>query len=185
MSIHCPKCQSPVGPNAQACASCGLAVAKFENFKQDSRSDNLGEGWQHLEDNWESDDAHEAFMVLVAGSGDFRGGAARYRACERDSLRAERCRKMLDRIQSMATAAILSSKPKLADQHDEPFKKVVVLLLILVMLGAVAGFYFIFVKAKKKPSRWDIRTPAPRSTVPTTRPPKVTPAPKAVREDSP
>ena len=47
---------------------------------------------------------------------------------------------MLDRIQSMATAALLSAKPKITEEK-EPFKGVVILLMVMVLLAAGIGLF--------------------------------------------
>jgi hypothetical protein len=146
----CPKCGAASAPEVAACASCGLASARFADFQPDEGVDALEEPWLRLQDQWDSEDEHEAFMGQVAGSGDFRGGAARYRRSQTDPARAERSRKMLDRIQSMATATLLATKPKIPAEK-EPFKGAIVMLLVLVMVAVVAGTYFVVVKAKGEP----------------------------------
>lgn len=155
----CPKCARPVDNGGSACGSCGLATERFASFVADEgdTDQELGEAWQSLLQNWQSQEAHERFLRNVAAAGDYRGGAGRYRALAADAERASRAQDMLQRIQTMAAAALLSSKPKVVSE-EEPFKRVVVLLMVLVLLAGAGGMY-IMVWGKRHQQR---REPAPR-----------------------
>jgi hypothetical protein len=163
-----------------ACPSCGLTAELFASYEGDDNQDNkdLEGAWQGVKDNWSSDDAHEGFMRRVAIAGDYRAAAARYRATESDPDRAERSRKMLNRIQTMATAALLTSSPKSA-RKKQAIKGPLVLVLVFLLIAAAGGVYFLFVKARKSQSQnktyYDSPVRTPNSPV---KPRSVQPAPR-------
>lgn len=193
----CPKCAAPVDMELDACASCGLATLLFAEYQADESKDDheLEDAWQRLNENWQAEEQHEDFMRHVASTGDFRGGAARYRVSQRDASRAARSSKMLNRIQTMAAAALLSTKPQLA-REKEPFKGAVVLLIFMVTVAAAGGLYAFFKSNSAKPKDSGARSPvmlpkaaAPKSVAPVVpkaaAPKSVGPVvPKAPPEDS-
>jgi hypothetical protein len=150
-----------------ACRSCGLAAERFESYEGGPahRSEELADAWQGLLDNWDSGDAHEEFAALVAARGDYRGGAGHYRETAADPERAQRSQEMLQRIQSMAAAALLSSKPKLA-REEEPFKGVVVLLMVLVLVAGAGGIYLMIKHNQSSEPSPRILRPGPIKTSP-------------------
>ena len=150
----CPKCTKLVDHSSAACGSCGLAAEHFASFEADKGHCDvqLDEAWQRLLQSWQSDEAHEAFVRMLASAGNYRDGATRYREAAADAERAVRPQEMLQRIQATAAAALLSSKPKLVSE-EEPFKGVVVLLMVLVLAAGAGGIYFTMIGGQQHQRR--------------------------------
>ncbi len=156
----CPKCAVPVESEQLACPSCGLGTERFGDYEADEKPEDhdIEDAWQRLAADWESEDAHESFMHVVASTSSYRGAAARYRVTEADASRAKRSRKMLDRIQTMATAALLATAPSSTKRKDAVNGPMVVVLLLLITVAAGAVYY---VFAKGNAAGDEIRYQAP------------------------
>jgi hypothetical protein len=180
----CPKCSSPVEAGV-ACSSCGLAAEHFDSYQGEAGAPDqeLASAWEGVVANWDSQDAHENFVELVAARGDYRGGASHYRETASNPDQAQRSKEMLDRIQSMAAAALLSSKPKLV-REEEPFKSVVVLLMVLILAAGTGGIYFMIKhkqSGQKTPRVYRSGPIKPGAKVPPPKP-KVDKKPELVQE---
>lgn len=140
----CPKCEGPVEETTMACPSCGLGAANFEEFAAAvaKAGDNhlLDESWQRLLDDWDSDETHEAFVIEVVKTSSYREAARKYRDVASDEARRVRANRMLERIQTMATATLLAT-PRKNTAEPEPFRNVIVMLLVLLLLAAAGGIY--------------------------------------------
>ena len=79
-------------------------------------------------------------LAEVARSGAYGEAARRYRLAADEPSQKARAHDLLARIRSMAAAALLSSPPKVAPA-DEPFKGVLVLLIVLVAIAGAGGVY--------------------------------------------
>ncbi len=136
----CPKCGQPVSDGVTHCPACGLDREKFVGFSLGDPQElsRLTDGWQVVESRWQDDSAHEEFAANVVVSGSYGLAARCYRQAAADPARAQRAEKMLERMRSMATAALLSRKPKLV-QEKEPYRGVLILLMVILFIGAGVG----------------------------------------------
>ncbi len=166
--LVCPKCSARVDAGVNACNSCGLSTALFADFEHDGLGEDheLEDAWQQVCEEWSSDERHEDFMKLVASSGDYRIAALCYRGSAADAAHSQRSEQMLKRIHSMASVALLSTRPKIAAER-EPFRGVVILLIALIFLAGAIGMYFIF---KSKSPRAGKRYPGSSRSQPAATP---------------
>lgn len=137
----CPKCSRPVASDAASCPSCGLTREKFLGFASagPAAAPELVSAWKRAEESWGKSSVHEDFVAEISLSGNYRAGALWYRQASTDPVRAGKALEMLDRVQAMATAALMSAKPKL-EVEKEPYKNVLILLMVMLFLGAGVGF---------------------------------------------
>ena len=144
----CPKCQQHVPAETSHCPGCGLGRDKFASFDsgETPAAPELVSAWKRVESNWGANSAHEDFAAEVALAGNYRLGARFYRQASASVERAEKSRQMLDRMQSMATAALLSTKPKIVEEK-QPYKNVVIVLMVMLMLAAGVGIILMSSKA--------------------------------------
>jgi hypothetical protein len=139
---RCPKCDCKVADDSIACSSCGLATDLFGSWAKRSEGQGLESEWEAVATNWKSDSAHEKFIQAMVAQGDYRGGALCYRQmAEEQPERKEHCEAMLERIQRMATVALLPQRRETVAKEREPFKGVLALIMILVLTGAGLGVY--------------------------------------------
>ena len=136
----CPKCERAVPQACLNCPSCGLTREKFSGYAAEgpSAAPELRSAWGRVEAGWNRDSTHEDFAAEVALSGNYRLGALWYRQAASSADRAQKANQMLDRMQSMATAALMSTKPKV-EEEKQPYKNVVILLMVLLFVGAGVG----------------------------------------------
>lgn len=141
---RCPKCKVAMADAAQACNSCGLALARFADFQPSLQEFDSGleDAWSRLCADWDRDELHELFLTEVARGGAYGEAARRYRIAADEPGQKTGAEARLARIQSMAAAALLSSRPKVAPA-EEPFRNVLVLLILLVVIAGAGGLYAI------------------------------------------
>lgn len=146
----CPKCQRAVPQASSNCPSCGLTREKFSGYSAEgpSAAPELLSAWGRVETGWSKDSAHEDFAAEVALCGNYRLGALWYRQAASSPEKAQKANQMLDRMQSMATAALMSTKPKV-EEEKQPYKNVVILLMLLLFIGAGVGIVLINKGAEK------------------------------------
>jgi len=80
-------------------------------------------------------------MAEISLCGDYQLAARWYRQAAAVAGQEPKAREMLDRIQKMATAALLAAKPKPGNgkEEEQPYKNVLLLLMVLLFLGAGVG----------------------------------------------
>jgi hypothetical protein len=171
----CPKCGKDVASGAAACGACGLLREKFADFAatRPDEPEAVATAWAACRERWDEPAAHDRFLDAVAAAKAFPAAARRYRDVLRETPGDERARRGADRVTRMAEAALLGSpaSARLAAKTPEPYKNVVLLLLILVCLGGIFGIYGL-VRARnardeqQKPDSGTIekRQPGKRST---------------------
>ncbi len=136
----CPKCGQLVSDEVTHCPTCGLDKDKFVGFSSGDPLELslLMDGWQVVEDRWLDDSAHEEFAASVVMSENYGLAARCYRQAAADPTRAQRADQMLERMRSMATAALLSRRPTLVEEK-EPYRGVLLLLMVMLFIGAGVG----------------------------------------------
>lgn len=76
----CPKCQRERLPGEDACARCGLLVARWEGFAvEEPTHPALEEPWRAVEADWSNEAAHARFLEVAATVDGLDVAAARYR----------------------------------------------------------------------------------------------------------
>ena len=80
LATVCPKCQRERLPGEDACARCGLLVARWEAYTVEEPSHPaLDVPWVELEGKWQDDAAHSKFLELAAATDGLDVAAAKYR----------------------------------------------------------------------------------------------------------
>lgn len=142
--MRCPKCGTSQ-PEAQACRSCGLAAARFDSFRADNPEgpDRLDALWESAQADWDDDEVHRRFIEAAAAADAFAIAAGRYREVLRDRPGDPRAATALKRITRMAEASMLARAAARPGQGEgkEPYKNVLILLIVLVMLAGAGAMY--------------------------------------------
>lgn len=103
LPTHCPKCQRERRPAEDACARCGLLVARWEGFQVEFPSfEPVDTAWAELLKAWEDDGAHRRFLDGAAHAGGLDVAAARYRQILRERPADPRAEGGLRRAASLA-----------------------------------------------------------------------------------
>jgi hypothetical protein len=103
LSTVCPKCQRERLPGEDACARCGLLVARWEGHSlEEPTHPALDTPWVELEASWQEDAAHRRFLELAAGCDGLDVAAARYRKRALDDPADARAQRGLERAVAMA-----------------------------------------------------------------------------------
>ncbi len=144
----CPKCAAVVPLGTLACDRCGLVANRFADYADSSYdvSDELKALWERCEAGWEDGAAHDQFCQEVAGAGEFRYAASRYRAASRERPGDEISRFRLKKLANMAQAAVFSgaaARKSHAEAEEQPYKGVIILFLLLLLLLAAGGVYLL------------------------------------------
>lgn len=103
LSTVCPKCQRERLPGEDACARCGLLVARWEGYAAEEPSHSVLDGpWVELEARWGDDEAHQKFLEAAAGCDGLDFAAARYRSRTLADAGDARAQRGLERAVAMA-----------------------------------------------------------------------------------
>ncbi len=103
MPTVCPKCQRERRPAEDACARCGLAVARWESFTDGvTPHPAIDAAWTDLDARWSDADAHRRFLELAASADALDLAAAHYKKRLGSDPSDERARKGLERAASLA-----------------------------------------------------------------------------------
>jgi hypothetical protein len=80
LPTSCPKCQRERIPAEDACARCGLLVARWEGYtSEEPTHPALIDPWAALEAEWQDEKAHLRFLELAAAVDGLDVAAAKYR----------------------------------------------------------------------------------------------------------
>ena len=167
----CPKCQRERLPGEDACARCGLLVARWEGFAaEEPTHPGLEEPWHKLEASWDDDKAHGAFLELAATLDALDVAAAHYRRRQLAAPEDERAKRGLARAVTMAqTLYVARAKAERPPRAPVILKLVGTMFAGLILLTAVYVVIVTFVR----PPGSDVRTRSqstPPPSAPTTSP---------------
>jgi hypothetical protein len=148
----CPKCQRermPAPPGKEdACARCGLLVARWDGFKVEIPSlPPLDAAWADLQNRWADDDAHRKFLDLAADLGGLDLAAAHYRTVRDERPSDVRAEAGLRRASNLAQS--LYAAHAQADRTRTPsgaLRAAGLVGAIVVVLAAMWAFYFVFTR---------------------------------------
>src|SRR4051812_13463338 len=164
LATACPKCQRERTPGEDACARCGLLVARWEGFAfAEPTHPALEEPWKTLEASWGDDAAHTAFLELAATVEGLDVAASKYRRRKQavpDDAKAERG---LQRAVSMAQTLYVAKA-----QAERPPRAPVILKIVGTMFAGLillAALYIVIVTFAGQRAdvgqRGDVRPPPP------------------------
>jgi hypothetical protein len=148
-AIFCPKCGEPSRAGASSCRRCGLAVERFEQFRDElatPASDPLQTLWGACEADWVNPSAHERFLAAAAVAESYQFAAAAYRNALRDRPGDQVAERYLAEVRRRAEAHLLQSAAagRYQDDVKEPFRNLTLLMVVLVALAAVGLVYAFF-----------------------------------------
>ena len=169
----CPKCDAELAEAAEACPSCGLAVAHFESFaaaELEETPPEIAALWQPCLDDWDRVSAHEQFLAAVSRLDAFVHAGRLYRRAARERGTGDpRVVAGLERVRRMAEAAWLTRPPALVagSQENGTYRTAALLLLSLVLLAALGGITVYIVRTLRggEAAEGQVR-PAPTRQVP-------------------
>ncbi len=161
--MRCPKCDL-VQPRTGACRACGLRAELFEEYALEHAEEappELEALWECCEAEWDDEAAHDRFVEGAAVSLAYAYAARRYRSVLRRRGDDPIAHRQLDRLARMAEVTLTSAAAarRHSDAGDEPYKKVIMLLMVLVLLAGIGGMYLLLKRAKDVGS--ETRQPAP------------------------
>lgn len=163
----CPKCQRERLPGEDACARCGLLVARWDGFAVEEPSHPaLEEPWRKLEAAWDDDQAHTAFLELAATVDGLDVAAAKYRRRKLAAPEDARAERGLSRAVTMAQTLYVARA-----QAERPPRAPVILKIAgtmfagLILLAAVYVVIVTFVQPRDNggDARTKIQTTPPPS----------------------
>ncbi len=147
---RCPKCEAALRPGLAACATCGLATSRMPTFTSErdtSVPEAIRAAWDHVVANWTDEARHDALFRLVAAHGEYGWVAARYREQARERPADAIATKQMERIRRAIEATLLVSATARDKPAATPYKNLVALLAVLVIV-LVVGMVYVFVKAR-------------------------------------
>jgi len=165
LATACPKCQRERMPGEDACARCGLLVARWEGFAvEEPTHPALEEPWKKLEASWSDDAAHSAFLELAATVEGLDVAAAKYRRRKLAAPEDEKAERGLQRAVSMAqTLYVAKAKAERPPRAPIILKIVGTMFAGLILLAAI---YVVIVTFAQRPNNEDARTRIPSSPPP-------------------
>jgi len=153
----CPKCQRERLPGEDACARCGLLVARWEGFAVEEPSHPaLEEPWQTLRANWDDDGAHTRFLELASSVDGLDVAAAKYRRHQQATPGDEKAAKGLSRAVNMAQTLY-----KARAAAERPPRAPLILKIVGTMCAGLillAAIYVAVVTFARPPASEDART---------------------------
>lgn len=165
LATACPKCQRERMPGEDACARCGLLVARWEGFAvEEPTHPALEEPWKKLEASWSDDAAHSAFLELAATVEGLDVAAAKYRRRKLAAPEDDKAERGLQRAVSMAqTLYVAKAKAERPPRAPMILKIVGTMFAGLILLAAI---YVVIVTFAQRPNNEDARTRSPSSPPP-------------------
>lgn len=143
--VACPKCGAT--PTETSCPKCGLATDKMDAFARKLDADVpavVRAAWDALQEAWDSNERHAAFMRIVVDENAFSWAAQQYREKKPDP----RAEAMLDRVRRAAEARLVAS----ASAKPEPksvFHSVKILVGGAVLMVVALLLMLQFLKGKQ------------------------------------
>jgi hypothetical protein len=163
----CAKCGTQLREGAEACPSCGLAVAKMATFsgREDTVPAALKAAWEGVVAVWNDEAKHDALFKLVAESGEYSWAAAKYREQARARPGDPIVTKQQDKLKRALEAQLMISSSKKDKPGATPYKSTVTMLGVLIILLVVGVFYMI-VKSKSHQDEAPPEPPPPPGATP-------------------
>jgi hypothetical protein len=108
--------------------------------------DELEALWVELGESWNDDGAHDRFCDAAVRVGAYAYAARCYRRALPQPDREEVARQRLEKVARMAEAHLISvaNVARGRETESEPYRGVVILLIVLVLLLGIGGVYLVF-----------------------------------------
>jgi hypothetical protein len=159
LATACPKCQRERVPGEDACARCGLLVARWDGFAvEDPTHPVLEQPWAALLQSWTDDAAHTAFLELASTVDGLDVAAAKYRRRKLAEPGDERAERGLAHAVTMAQSLYVARA-----QADRPPGTPVLLKILGTMFAGLillAAIYVVIVTFSRTPD--EARTQSPQ-----------------------
>ena len=147
----CPKCGAPRRADATSCATCGLAAARmaaYTDAREAAVPDSVRAAWARVEEAWSEPARHDELLREAAAHNGYAWAAGRYRTRGRDPIAA----RQLDRLRRAAEATLLASATARPDAAARPYRSVIGVLAVLIVVIAV-GLVYALVRSPDATSR--------------------------------
>lgn len=163
LATACPKCQRERVPGEDACARCGLLVARWEGFAvAEPTHPALEAPWQKLEQSWTDDAAHGAFLELAATVEGLDVAAAKYRRRKLADPSDERAERGVQRAVTMAqTLYVAKAKAERPPRAPVILKIVGTMFAGLILLAAIYVVIVTFTRTPDESRRRTLPTQPP------------------------
>ncbi len=144
--MRCPKCETAQA-QAEACGVCGLRADRFQDYVnadgEHAASPALEALWLRCEEEWEDAGRHTRFVETASTENAYAYAARRYRAMLSKRPSDDVASAQIDRLTKMAEVALLgaSSGREGSARGPEPYRNVLILLIVLLLIGGVLGMY--------------------------------------------
>ncbi|MEO7732811.1 MAG: hypothetical protein ABIY55_17725, partial [Kofleriaceae bacterium] len=145
----CPKCGA-ARTAAEACASCGLAVARMAGYadaREASVPDAVRDAWQHVTEAWTDPARHDELLRVVALHDSYAWAAGRYRT-RRDDLAVSQ----LERLRRAAEATLLATAIARPDASTAPYRATRGVLMVLILAVIVGLVYAMVIRSRGAPA---------------------------------
>jgi hypothetical protein len=141
--IVCPKCQRERKPGEDACARCGLLVARWEGFVLELPSvPEVDAAWKQLQDVWHEADAHRRFLEQASSLDALDVAAARYREAKRERPGDARAEDGLRRAVSLAESLYAQRAQAARTAMPSGWLRVAGLVGAILVLSVALGLLF-------------------------------------------
>jgi hypothetical protein len=159
---RCPKCGAPRGASRgaeDACASCGLAVARMAAYtaaRDAAVPQVVADAWRRATEAWTDTARHDELLRVVAVHDSYAWAAGRYRTRGDDVAGRQ-----LDRLRRAAEATLLAGATARPDVSIAPYRATRGVLMVLIVALVVGLVYAMVIRT---------RTTAPHAPVIPARP---------------
>jgi hypothetical protein len=139
MPIVCPKCQREHRPGESACARCGLLVARWESYRDETPPcPPVDAAWTELQTRWDDDAAHRRFLETASRADALDLAARYYRRRRQEAPNDVRAAEGLRRAASMAESLHAARAVERRPTRPSPVWRLVSLLgASVVVLGLI------------------------------------------------
>ena len=104
--------------------------------------------WERVLEGWDEPARHEALLALVVQHSEFAWAAGRYKEKGDDPIAVER----LDRLRKAATATMMATATKKAEEERSPYTKTMVWLVVMLIM-LIIGLLFARIVTDRSPKR--------------------------------
>jgi hypothetical protein len=149
----CPKCQHERKPGEDACARCGLLVARWAGFVVELPSvPQVDAAWQALQAEWPEPEAHRRFLEQASACDALDVAAARYRESRRERPGDDRGEEGFRRAVALADSLYAQKAQAARTKMPSGWLRAAGLVGALVVLSAALGLFFWALRVFRLPS---------------------------------
>jgi len=149
MPLVCPKCQREHRPGESACARCGLLVARWESFRDETAPcPPVDEAWAALQTRWDDDAAHRRFLETAAMADALDLAARLYRRRRQEHPSDARAAEGLRRAASMAESLHAARAAERRPPTPSPLWRIVSLLGAAVVVLSLVWILSLLLRSR-------------------------------------